>query len=364
MTNSTQQNGHMGPKRPRRVNANFIERRRVHQLNERFDQLRQLLPPTGEKQSKVVVLTRCSELIRCQQQVIRDLLLQLDQQQTMLSGPSAYKPLDYMLAGARKNDFGLPNLVPKAPLLTASTGGMETTVMPQATTHLLSAPVPRSSEQKGVERVQPEGDGHDDEDVGGAAGIPVGSPQQSDESITDTESPDTPGADVQAAGTPKIIRYDSTSVSDSSGGLIQAVDTDLAPQASAASALIQLSSSPAAATNLTGINPAGQDGWNSIHRPSRNTIKDVGFSLYRGRSLMPDFNASTATKQPLPSLPLSRSYLGWLPGGCQFPGVKPSLMQPLVPGLMSCSYPYDPAMYNYLTSSLMTTGTVHNEPGR
>ena len=346
MTNSSLQNGPIGPKRPRRVNANFIERRRVHQLNERFDQLRQLLPPTGEKQSKVVVLARCSELIRCQQQVIRDLLLQLDQQQTMLTGPTAYKPLDYMLAGARKSDFGVPNLIPKAPLFTASGhGGMECTVMPQATTYTLPTAVPRNSEQKGVE--QQEGDGQDE--AGGAGGIPVGSPQQSDESVTDTESPGTPGADMDVAGTPKIIRYDSISVSNSSGGLIQAGEADLTPQASAASALIQLSVSPAAASNLT--NPAGQDGWSSIHRQSRSPRKDMGFSLYRGRNLMPDFNASTPTKQALPSLPLSRSYLGWLPGGFQFPGVKPSLVQPLVPGLMSCSYPYDPAMYNYLTSS-------------
>ena len=80
----------------RRSNANFIERRRVHQLNERFDTLRQMLPPTGEKQSKVVVLTRSADLIRCQQQVIRDLMAQLDQlQHSLAAAASGFKPFDY-----------------------------------------------------------------------------------------------------------------------------------------------------------------------------------------------------------------------------------------------------------------------------
>lgn len=354
MTNLTPQDGHMGPKRPRRLNANFIERRRVHQLNERFDQLRQLLPPTGEKQSKVVVLTRCSELIRCQQQVIRDLLLQLDQQQTILTAPTAYKPLDYLLPGTRNNtEFGQSDLLTRAPPITNS-GKLEATLLSHATRTCTMSTLRGCENRPCREQEQDEEQGD-----AGAAGIPLGSPPASDESATDRGSPVTTGVDMTTTRNRVRYTYGSGSLSDSSGGHSQAGGDNeflLTPQGSAASALIQLSTSPSAATKETSL--GGQDGWSSIHRRSRSPRKDIGFSPYR-RNLMPDFNASTPTKH-VPSLPLSRSYLGWLPGGSyQYPGVKPSLVPPLMPGMMSCSYPYDPSMYNYLASSLMT----HTEAG-
>ena len=361
MTNSAQQHGHIGPKRPRRVNANFIERRRVHQLNERFDQLRQLLPPTGEKQSKVVVLTRCSELIRCQQQVIRDLLLQLDQQQSMWTSTTAFKAFDYVLPNSRsKSDFCPTSVLSRAPPYGHSSEA-ESTNLSQATPATSSS---RSSDNRFLSGQESE----ENADVAGAAGMPVGSPPASDKSVAETENEHahTPGGgDMDLTSSPsKMFSYGPISASNSSGSLSQAsssAETErmFAPQVSAASALIQLSASKSAAANQA--SPRGKEAWSFVHHHIRSPSKD--FSLYR-RNLMPEFNSavtSTPTRQAAPSLPLSRSYLGWLPGGCQYSPVKPPLVQPMVPGMMSCSYPYDPAMYNYLASNLMSS--THNESG-